>query len=45
MTRATTRTLEKTFLGFIVSVIILQGSMLVWAFGFMLVKLFGFVFG
>ena len=45
MTRATTRTLEKAFLGLMASVIILQGGMLVWAFGFMLVKLFGFVFG
>lgn len=45
MIRATSKRLEKTFLGLMLSVIILQGSMLVWAFGFMLVKLFWVVFG
>ncbi len=44
MTRATSRVLEKSFLGLMVSVMILQGSMLVWAFGFMLVKLIGSIF-
>lgn len=44
MNRATIKRLEKTFLGLMLSVMVLQGSILVWGFGFMLFKLISSIF-
>tara|TARA_B100000927_G_scaffold175088_1_gene141119 strand:- start:2554 stop:2688 length:135 start_codon:yes stop_codon:yes gene_type:complete len=40
MKRATKRRLENTVCGIFKSVMVLQATMLIWAVGFMLVKLF-----
>ena len=41
MKRSTKRKVENTVCGIFKSVLVLQASMLIWAFGVMIVKLFG----